>query len=182
MCDEEDLEIVRRTLGGDIEAFGTVVEKYQRMVLKVAFGIVNNTEDAKDIVQSVFVKAYRSLPSFDPRHKLFSWLYRIAVNESLNFVHKRKRQTTLIPEAIAAGEDPQDSMAGDELSRRIGKALAVLTHRQRALLTLSLDGYSYRQIGGFLDLSEGKVKSRLFSARQKLKSLLEKDGLSGHGR
>jgi len=182
MSEEEDFEIVRKSLQGDAGAFETVIDKYQKMVLNLAYRIVNNYEDAKDVAQSVFVKAYENLPSFDPKYKFFSWLYRIGVNESLNFALKRKRQAMSDPGPIAAGEDPQASLANNELNLRIESALADLNPRQRALLTLSLDGFSYKDIGGFLGLPERKVKSQLFSARHKMKSALERDGVTAHGR
>jgi len=182
MGEDKDFELVQKSLQGDAGAFETVIDRYQKMVMNLAYRIVNNCEDAKDVTQSVFVKAYGNLPSFNPRFKLFSWLYRIAVNESLNFAKKRQRQAAFPPGSIADGEDPQDSLANNELNRKIEKALADLNPRQRALLALSLDGFSYKEIGEVLDLSEKKVKSRLFSARHKIIGLLERDGIMAHGR
>lgn len=182
MGEDQDFEIVRRCLSGERRAFETVIEKYQGMVLRVAFRIVNNFEDAKDVTQSVFVKAYENLPSFDSQHKLFSWIYRIAVNESLNWTKKRRRESSVPPSPVTAGGDPHDALMDGEVGRKIEKAMAELTAVQRALLALSLDGFSYKEMGGLLELSEKKVKSRLYEARDKIKTFLKKEGLTAHGR
>jgi RNA polymerase sigma-70 factor (ECF subfamily) len=182
MDEDQDFELIRRSLEGEPRAFETVIEKYQRMVLNLAYRIVNNSEDAKDIAQAVLIKAYGNLASFDPQHKFFSWLYRIAINESLNFTKKRKRQAELRPRSLALGIDPQDALANNELRQKIENALARLSPRERALVALGLDGFSYKEIGELLDLSENKVKARLFTARHKIKDILEKNGITAHGR
>jgi len=180
MDENKDLEAVRMCLQGQVDAFETIIVQYQKPVLNVAYRIVRNFEDARDISQAVFVKAFGNLSSFDPRYKFFSWLYRIAVNESLNFVEKRNRR--IDPESVwtAAVPDPEDQFAAGEFNLRFEKALRRLKARQRALLALSADGLSYREIGLTLELSEQKVKSKLFSARHKLREILGQDGWPAH--
>src|SRR5882762_2699539 len=92
-CDEDDL--VQRTLAGDREAFGSLVEAYQRVVFNLALRMVGDAEDARDVTQTVFVKAYQKLSTFDQRNRFFSWLYRIGINESINLLHRRKSREEL---------------------------------------------------------------------------------------
>jgi RNA polymerase sigma-70 factor (ECF subfamily) len=180
MKEDKDLEAVRKCLQGEVDAFEPIIVEYQKPVLKLVYRIVRNFEDARDISQSVFVKAFAGLSSFDPGYKFFSWLYRIAINESLNFVGKRNRRVS--PEAAwtAAVMDPEEELAAGELNGKIEKAMADLSFRQRALVTLSADGHSYKEIGLMLDLPEKKVKSKLFSARHKLREILEQNGWPAH--
>jgi RNA polymerase sigma-70 factor (ECF subfamily) len=182
MNEHKDLEAVRMCLEGKVDAFETIIVRYQKPVLSLAYRIVRNSEDARDIAQTVFVKAFGNLSSFNPRYKLFSWLYRIAINESLNFVDRRNRRVD--PGAVRPAEapSPDDELAASELSGKIEKALMRLNASQRALLALSADGLSYKDIGLTLELPEKKVKSKLFSARHKLREILGQDGWTAHDR
>ena len=179
MDEEKDLEVVRRCLQGEVDAFGTIIARYQKQVLNLAYRIVRNREDARDVGQAVFVKAFVGLSSFDPRYKFFSWLYRIAINESLNFAGMRRRRFGLEAGWTAEVFDPEDQLAAVEFRRTIDAALRRLDPRQRALLALSVDGLSYKEMGRLLDLPERKVKSKLFAARNKLRGFLAQDGPSG---
>lgn len=178
--EDKDSDAVQKCLGGEIEAFGAIIDRYQRTVLNLAYRIVNNYEDAKDITQAVFVKAYGNLASYDPRYKFFSWLYRIGVNESLNFVNHRKRQTPPYENLAVGPSDPQDQLASTELGEKIRQALMSLNPRQRALIAMSLDGFSYREIGQMLELPEKKVKSKLFLTRHKIREMLNNEGFGTH--
>jgi len=182
MNEHKDLEAVRMCLQGQVNAFETIIVQYQKPVLNLAYRIVRNSEDARDIAQSVFVKAFGSLSSFNPRYKFFSWLYRIAINESLNFVDKRNRRVDPDASWTAAAPNPEEELAAGELSGKIEKALMELNASQRALLALSVDGLSYKEIGLTLELSEKRVKSKLFSARHKLREILGQDGWTAHDR
>jgi RNA polymerase sigma-70 factor (ECF subfamily) len=166
MDEYKDLEAVRKCLQGQVDAFEAIIVQYQKPVLNVAYRIVRNFEDARDISQAVFVKAFGNLASFNPRYKFFSWLYRIAVNESLNFVEKRNRRIDPASDWTASTPKPEDQFAAG----------------QQALLALSADGLSYQEIGQTLELSEQKVKSKLFSARHKLREILGQDGWPTHDR
>lgn len=176
MNEQKDLEAVRRCLDGDAGAFEDLIIRYQKPVMNLAYRIVHDLEDARDVAQSVFVKAFAGLSSFNPGHKFFSWLYRIAVNESLNFAAKRSRRLGPDADWTPAAPDPAEETAANELRGTIERALALLPSKQRALLALSSDGLSYREIGLTLDLSEIKVKSKLFAARNKLRELLGMNG------
>jgi RNA polymerase sigma-70 factor (ECF subfamily) len=182
MNEQTDLEAVRKCLQGEVDAFETLIVRYQKPVMNLAYRIVRNFEDARDVAQAVFVKAFSGLSSFDPRYKFFSWLYRIAINESLNFAGKRNRRIDADPEWTAPVLDPEDQLVASELQGTIENAVLRLNPRQRALLALSVDGLSYKEIGRLLDLPERKVKSKLFSARNKLRGLLSQDGRPAHAR
>ena len=175
MDEHQDLEAVRKCLRGEVDAFEAIILRYQKPVMNLAYRIVHNTEDARDVAQSVFVKAFAGLSSFDSRHKFFSWLYRIAVNESLNFADKRNRRLGPDADWTSARPGPEEEWAGRELRGTIEKAMQRLQPRQRALLALSADGLTYKEIGAALDISESKVKSKLFAARLKLRDILAPD-------
>jgi RNA polymerase sigma-70 factor, ECF subfamily len=182
MNEQQDLEAVRRCLAGDVGAFEDLIVRYERAVMNLAYRILRDREDARDVAQSVFIKAYAGLVAFNPRYKFFSWLYRIAVNEALNFAGKRSRRPGPDADWAAAAPDPQQELAASELRGRIDRALALLDPRQRALLALSADGLTYREIGSTLELSETKVKSKLFAARNKLRELLAGNDRPAHAR
>jgi RNA polymerase sigma-70 factor (ECF subfamily) len=131
----------------------------------------------------VFVKAYENLERFDPQYKFFSWLYRIAVNESLNALEQKKRFEGLDGNDLAAETpDEKDDEAVDE-ERRIQDGLMLLSVDQRAVIVLKhMQGLSYREIGQILDLPEKTIKSRLFSARQTFKDILRKKGVRRNDR
>jgi RNA polymerase sigma-70 factor, ECF subfamily len=176
MDEQKDLQAVGRCLRGEIDAFEDLVLRYQKPVMNLAYRIVHDPEDARDVAQSVFVKAFSGLSSFDPRCKFFSWLYRIAINESINFANKRNRKVAPADVWGEASSDPVEETAQAELRVRIERALARLVPRQRALLALSADGLSYKEIGRTLGFSETRVKSKLFAARHKLRGILAADG------
>ena len=176
MDEQKDLEAVGRCLRGETNAFEELVLKYQKPVMNLAYRIVHDVEDARDVAQSVFVKAFSGLSSFDPRYKFFSWLYRIAVNESINFSDKRRRRVDPVDIWGAATSDPAEEAVGAERRIRVEAALSRLASRERALLALSADGLSYKDIGRTLGFTETKVKSKLFAARHKLRGILLADG------
>lgn len=175
MSEQHILEAVRKCLQGEVDAFETIIVEYQKPVLNLAYRIVRNAEDARDVAQSAFVKSFGSLSAYNPRYKFFSWLYRIAINESLNFVDKRNQRVG--PEAgwASAAPGPDAEFEAGELRTRIEHAMLSLDGRQRALVALSLDGLSYKDMGLVLGLPEKRVKSNLFSARQKLRNLLGRE-------
>lgn len=178
MDEAADREDVRRCLAGEAGAFEGIIRRYQGVVLNVAYRILRNREDAGDAAQSAFVKAYERLASYDPRHRLFSWLYRIAVNESLNLALRRDRR--MVPPERPPVIDPSERAAAEELRERIEATLGGLRPGQRALLAMRADGLSYREMAQALGLPEATVKSRLFEARDKLRGLMSREGREGH--
>lgn len=161
----------------DRSAFEAVVEEYTKQVFNIAYRMVNNYEDAMDITQTTFMKAYEKRGSYDPRYKMFSWLYRIAVNESLNHIQKRKRESNMTHELADRRLTPEQMMIQNETTGRVQSAIMDLGLDYRMVVVLKhFQHLSYREIGNILDIPEKKVKSRLFSARQLLKEKLSAKG------
>ena len=168
----EDADLVARCVAGDTEAFAPLVERYQRPLFTVALRMVGDPEDAKDITQSVFVKAFEKLSTFDPAYRFFSWLYRIAINECLNFRSRRKPHEEL-HEGLPAGESPERQARAHELSLGIDEALVKLPLEYRVVVVLRhFVDLSYDEMSEVLLIPERTVKSRLHTARQLLAALL----------
>ncbi|HTP78854.1 MAG TPA: RNA polymerase sigma factor [Bacteroidota bacterium] len=175
MNDREDATLVADCLNGNRQSFETLLDRYQKLVFNLALRIVNDRDEAADVTQTVFIKAYENLHRFNPRYKFYSWIYRIATNESLNIVKARKPVEALSDELESSDLAPDALLGILEDSRLMEEALGRLTPENRAVVVLChVNGLSYREIGDVLEISEKKVKSRLFSARKQLKTLLLK--------
>lgn len=174
----DDNTLVQGCLGGDEHAFEILVLRYQGPIYNAVLRMVHDREDASDLTQSAFLKAYRQLSRFDPRYKFFSWLYRIAINESLNHVKRQSRQEPLEDDCASSDRDPENRLVGSEVSRYVQVALMKIGADYRAVLVLRhFHDLSYEEMATVLGIPEKKVKSRLFSARRQLKELLEAKGL-----
>lgn len=183
ILDSEDIE---RCLRGDPEAFAPLVERYQRVLYNVAYRMVGNREDARDLAQTALVKAYEKLGSYDRRFRFFSWIYRILVNETLNFLERRRTHEPVEASlSIAAPGGPYQELEAAELERCVQAALLQLNPDQRAVVVLRhFADLSYQEMSATLGIPEKTVKSRLFSARQRLADLLgggRKQALAGSG-
>lgn len=134
--------------------------------------MLDNAQDAEDVTQTVFFNAFLKLRTYDPRHKFFSWVYRMTVNESLNVLKRRKRTVTLDDEpAIPAPGAPTNDAT--ELHQRVGKALMSLKPDDRAVVVLRhFVFFSYEEIADVLEIPVKTVKSRLFTARERLRLTL----------
>lgn len=178
MIEENDLKLVRQCLEGDAKAFELLVGKYQKIMFNVALRMINNYEDAEDVTQSAFVKVFEKLDTFDPDYRFFSWLYRITINESLNFLNQRKQFAELDKSLISSEKTPEQRYHERETSRNVQIALMDLKLEYRTVIILKhFQDLSYREIGHILQLPEKTVKSRLFTARQLLKSILIDKGI-----
>jgi RNA polymerase sigma-70 factor (ECF subfamily) len=175
MNEAEDIAWIQQCLGGDRRAFEPLVTKYEKVVYNAAFRIVNNAEDAQDITQSCFIKAYENLRSYDPAHKFFSWIYRIALNESLNAVRGRRDHEPVHDNLLSHEKSPEELYHDQELKQNIERCIMSLKLDHRIVIILShFQHLSYSEIGFVLDLPEKTVKSRLFTARQTLKDIVMK--------
>jgi len=174
MSKPNDTDLVSRSLEGDRKAFETLLIQYEKPVYNAAFRMLNDSEDARDVAQTVFLKAYEKLGDFDPRYKFFSWIYRIALNESVNCLSKRGRSEGLSTEPVSEAKGPEDEMESEIRNRRLQVALMKLKPDYRSVIVLKhfLD-CNYVEIGEILDIPEGKVKSRLYTGRQLLKDGLQ---------
>ncbi len=178
MVEQEDAKLIQQCLGGDQKAFETLVEKYQKPMFNAALRIIDNQEDAADVTQAAFVKAYENLKQFDGRYKFFSWLYRITVNGSLNFVNARQRFEELPEDTVSPDKNADDVFSEEDTARTVQRALMKLTPDYRAVIVLShFRELSYKEISDVLGIPEKRVKSRLFSARQMLKNVLSRKGV-----
>jgi len=168
----DDLDCVERCLRGETAAFRPLVERYQRLLYAVALRMLGNREEATDAAQTAFVRAYQKLRTFDRRHKFFSWLYRILVNECLN-VRRNLRRFQPIDPALVAPDDPEAGVEQAELRQAVETALLQLPVAQREVVVLRHYGdLSYHEIAEVLHVAEKTVRSRLYSARQRLGELL----------
>jgi RNA polymerase sigma-70 factor (ECF subfamily) len=174
---DPDVELLARYRDGDRSAFTRLVEKYQGPLYNAAYRVLGNPDDALDTTQVVFLRVAERADDYDPQYKFFSWIYRIALNESLNLKRRNRREEPLEEEAEIPGAEsanPENQASESEVSRHIQKALMSMTTQDRMVITLRhFSECSYREIGYILDLEEKTVKSRLFEARQRLGVLLQ---------
>ncbi|HUQ28295.1 MAG TPA: sigma-70 family RNA polymerase sigma factor [Usitatibacter sp.] len=176
MDDDPDESLVERCREGDGAAFAVLVERYHRPIYNAAYRVLGNAEDAADITQVVFMRVTERLDDFDSRYKFFSWIYRIALNESLNLARKRGREEPLEDEEHVPGArdaEPDWNLDRSELAERIQRALLGMAVDDRAVITLRhFSDCSYREMSTILGIAEKTVKSRLFAARRRLRELL----------
>lgn len=169
-----DAARVRDCLAGDPRAFAALVEQYEKPVYNVALRMLRNPEDARDIAQTVFLKAWQNLSSYDPRYKFYSWIYRMAINESLNVLRSRGRGDEPVDERLPSEDGgPDDLLAGDQGREAVLAAVRRLKPEYRAVIVLRyFADLAYEDVGEALELDPKTVKSRLYTARQLLKDLL----------
>ena len=179
----DDHELVLRTKLGDRSAFEILVSRYQDRAYNVAYQILRHHEDALDVAQEAFARAYVSIARFQGKAGFYTWLYRILVNFAIDQTRVRERQNPISrddPErGVALREmtaDPAALLETKELRQRIVRAVACLPADQRAALTLrEIDGLSYQEIARIMNCSIGTVMSRLYAARRKLQQILGHD-------
>lgn len=177
--DEFEPGSLQRFHEGDPEAFEALVDKYHRPLFGLIHRMVGSYEDARDITQQVFLKAFEHRRSFDPHRKFFSWIYRMAINESINHIKSRKPAEVLSLELGSREPGPERRMEQEETAQTVRRALALLPPDQRAVVILRhFHHCSYRDAAEILNLPEKTVKSRLFSARQLLRETLAAKGYS----
>ena len=182
-----DNEIIQQILRGDKEKFRHLVEQYQQMVFRTCMGFLHNKDDADDLTQEVFIQAYQSLPRFKGNAAFSTWLYRIAVNASLNRIRKSPLKLMIQRFNIIRGdpkekeisfpapseEDPEKLLIRNEHIAWVQKALDSLPENQRTAIVLSkYDDLSQKEIAKIMNTSEGAVESLLQRARKNLREKL----------
>lgn len=173
MGNSRDERLIRRCQQGDRRALEELLDEYQRPVYNAAFRILGNPEDASDVTQSVFLKAFENFDRYNPEYKFFSWIYRIAINESINHINRGKREQALEDTQPSTLRGPVEETEADAVSERIQSALMKLQEDYRMVIVLRhFSELSYREISEVLHIPEVTVKSRLYSARQLLKDNL----------
>ena len=169
---DDDQAWIERSRQGDDEAFESLVRRYQRMIYSLAYRMTGSAADAEDLTQETFIRAHQQLAGFRADAKFSSWLYRIAVNQCLNWRNRTERRDRLHNDWQA---DRETSTRPDRgLTRIVQDALLQLNPKQRAAVALTIyDGLSHAEAARALGCSETTVSWRLFAARAKLKRLLK---------
>jgi RNA polymerase sigma-70 factor, ECF subfamily len=175
---EEDIELVKKSLLKDTSAFERLIDKYQKPIYNLGMRMFGNSDDAEDLTQNVFVKSWERMDSYDPKYKFFSWLYRIAINESLNLSNREKRKERIeFEEKCEAEISIEKEFDKTEQSKNIHNALLEIEINYRTVIILRhYMELSYLEIAELISIPEKTVKSRLFSARQMLKDVLLRQG------
>jgi RNA polymerase sigma-70 factor (ECF subfamily) len=183
----EDKQLVRRAQNGDLSAFDELIRRYQERVYATVYHMTSNHEDANDLTQEAFVKAYKAINSFKGDSGFFTWVYRIAVNKTINFLKQKKNRHNGFslndldfnaehdPDLVALVSDntPRRDMGLTELQEKLNEAMQKLSDVHRLVVTLhDIQGLSHEEIGKIMDCNPGTVRSRLFYARQQLQGSL----------
>lgn len=172
-----DADLAIRVSQGDQRAFAMLVAQYEKPIFNLALRMVSDPDDAADVTQTAFVKAYTRIRQYNPAYNFFSWIYRIAVNESLNLISRRKVRQNAELEPPPLPKTPEDEFRQSEMGLFIQRALAQMTVEHRVVIVLKhLLMLPYREIATILDIPEKTVKSRLFTARQVLRDRLVEQG------
>jgi len=183
---EDDLVLVDRAQKGDIVAYDELVRRYQERVYATIYHMTANHEDANDLAQETFIKGYQALKSFKGDSSFYTWVYRIAVNKTINFLKQRKNRSHLSlndldfnaendPDLVALISDktPRRDVNLSELQEKLNTAMLKLSPVHRLVVTLhDVQGLSHEEIGKIMDCNIGTVRSRLFYARQQLQAYL----------
>src|SRR3989441_3287814 len=182
----EDQHLVKRAQGGDLEAYDELIRRYQERIYATIYHMTSNNEDANDLTQETFIKAFQALKSFKGDSSFFTWVYRIAVNKTINFLKQRKNKTHLSlndldfnaehdPDLVALISDktPRREVNLIELQEKLNSAMQKLSEIHRLVVTLhDVQGLSHEEISKIMDCNTGTVRSRLFYARQQLQAYL----------
>jgi RNA polymerase sigma-70 factor (ECF subfamily) len=182
----EEKELVNRAQGGDLSAYDELVKRYQERIYATVYHMTSNHEDANDLAQESFVKAFQALKSFKGGSSFYTWLYRIAVNKTINFLKQRKNRQHMSlndldfnaehnPDLVALISDktPRRDAGLSELQEKLNAALLKLSESHRLAVVLhDVQGLSHEEIAKIMHCNIGTVRSRLFYARQQLQALL----------
>ncbi|HEX2958465.1 MAG TPA: sigma-70 family RNA polymerase sigma factor [Chitinispirillaceae bacterium] len=177
--DDEEMRRISLAAQGDKQAFSELFNQYRVMIYRIVIRFLGVSEDADDAVQQVFIELYKSLPGYMGNSKFTTWLYRIAVNVSIQYIRKRKRGSDFEifnPEFhVDTTQNSSSSVEQKELQKQIAAALEGIHERKRSVLVLhDMEGLTMEEISEITGLPLGTVKSRLFHAREELRNKLKK--------
>ena len=179
MTEDDEATLVARSLKGDARAFGELVDAYKRVLFNVTLRMVNNYDDAQDLVQTAFVKAHEKLHTYDRRRKFFSWIYRITINECLNHLSRRERSDYVGDWSACREQSPDEALDQKQVCEMIGSALLELSPDHCGVIILRhFIHLSHREMSRVLEIPEKTVKSRLHTARKLLANVLLKHGVT----
>jgi RNA polymerase sigma-70 factor (ECF subfamily) len=182
----EEQELVQRARRGDLGAYDDLVRRYQERIYATIYHMTSNHEDANDLAQEAFIKAYQALKTFKGGSSFYTWVYRIAVNKTINFLKQRKNRSQMSlndvdfnaehdPDLVALISDrtPRREVSLTELQEKLNEAMQKLSEPHRLAVTLhDVQGMSHEEIAKVMDCNIGTVRSRLFYARQQLQAYL----------
>ena len=173
MSKTDDTQLIERCRSGDRQAFEALLVEYEKPVFNAAYRMLNSRDDAQDVTQTVFLKVFENIDQFDPSRRFFSWIYRITLNESINWLGKTNRLEPLAHEAAFEGKGPEQEVESANVAANVQAALMTIKSDYRSVVVLKhFLGCSYMEISQILDVPEKTVKSRLYTARQQLKDAL----------
>ena len=184
---DADLRLVRQIQAGEVACFDTLVQKYRERIYGVVYNLSSNREDAADLTQETFIKAFQAIARFHGTSSFFSWLYRIAINATLSHLrrHKLRRFFSLeklvdedhsaeVIQTLAVQADSDREAMARELQEKLNEAFQKLSFKHRTVVTLfEIDQLSHQEIAEIMDCSVGTVRSRLHYAKQQLQSYLQ---------
>jgi RNA polymerase sigma factor (sigma-70 family) len=182
----EERALVKKAQAGDLEAFDDLVRRYQERIYATVYHMTSNHEDAHDLAQESFIKSYQAIKSFKGDSSFFTWVYRIAVNKTINFLKQRKNRNHMSlndldfnaehdPDlmALISEKTPRREVNLVELQQKLNGAMLKLSDIHRLVVTLhDVQGLSHEEISKIMDCNTGTVRSRLFYARQQLQAYL----------
>lgn len=182
----EEEAIIHRAQKGDLAAYDELVRRYQERIYATVYHMTSNHEDANDLTQEAFIKAFHALKSFKGGSSFYTWVYRIAVNKTINFLKQRKHRSSMSlndldfnaekdPDLVALISDktPRRDAALSELQKKLNEAMQKLSDQHRLVVTLhDVQGLAHEEIAEIMDCNVGTVRSRLFYARQQLQGYL----------
>ena len=183
---EDDSALVRRAQGDDMAAYDELIRRYQERIYATIYHMTSNHEDANDLAQDAFIKAYHALKSFKGDSSFYTWVYRISVNKTINFLKQRKHRVQMSlndldfnaehdPDMVAlvSHNTPRRDLSLSELQEKLNAAMQKLSEHHRMVVVLhDVQGLSHEEIGEIMDCNVGTVRSRLFYARQQLQAYL----------
>jgi RNA polymerase sigma-70 factor (ECF subfamily) len=182
----EEVELVQRARKGDMGAYDQLVQRYQERVYATVYHMTSNHEDANDLTQEAFIKGYQALKSFKGGSSFYTWVYRIAVNKTINFLKQRKNRSQMSlndldfnaehdPDLVAliSDKNPRREAGLTELQEKLNEGMQKLSEPHRLVVTLhDVQGLSHEEIAKIMGCNIGTVRSRLFYARQQLQGFL----------
>jgi len=177
-----DEELVLKAQQGDVHAFNELVERYHGKIYGLTYNMTSNREDAEDLTQEVFIKAFQALPRFKGKSSFYTWLYRIAVNKTINYRKKRNRKRALsldqfdqeiktdeVYHDLTSKGSPLRNVSLTELQKKMNEALLTLSDKHRTVVVLhDMQGIPHEEIAKMVGASVGTIRSRLFYARRQM--------------
>ncbi len=182
----EEMVLVQRAREGDLSAYDDLVKRYQERIYATLYHMTSNHEDANDLAQEAFIKGFQALKSFKGGSSFYTWVYRIAVNKTINFLKQRKNKAQMSLDdldfnaehdpdlvALVSERTPRREINLAELQEKLNEAMLKLSEPHRLVVTLhDVQGLSHEEIAKIMECNIGTVRSRLFYARQQLQAYL----------